>query len=54
MGKSIQGAGGILVLGSMIQSALQRNKFFKEDQMLFPEHWLRVLFIQIHKTLETF
>jgi serine phosphatase RsbU (regulator of sigma subunit) len=54
MGKSIQGAGGILVLGSMIQSALQRNKFFKEDQMLSPEHWLRELFIQIHKTLETF
>jgi hypothetical protein len=50
MGKSIQGAGGILVLGSMIQSALQRNKFFKEDQMLSLEPWLRELFIQIHKT----
>ncbi|GIX42996.1 MAG: hypothetical protein KatS3mg129_2729 [Leptospiraceae bacterium] len=54
MGKSIQGAGGILVLGSMIQSAIQRNKFFKEDQILSPEHWLRELFIQMHKTLETF
>jgi serine phosphatase RsbU (regulator of sigma subunit) len=54
MGKSIQGAGGILVLGSMIQYAIQRNKFFKEDQQLSPEHWLRELFIQMHKTLETF
>ncbi len=39
MSKSIQGAGGILVLGSMIQSALQRNKFFKEEQMLSPERF---------------
>ena len=49
MGKSIQGAGGILVLGSMIQSALQRNKFFKEDQMLSPEHWLRELVFKFIK-----
>lgn len=54
MGKSIQGAGGVLVLGSMIQSMIQRNRFFKEEQSLSPEHWLRELFIQIHKTLETF
>ena len=54
MGKSIQGAGGVLILTSILQSALERNALFEEEQNVLPELWLRQLFIEMQKTYEAF
>ncbi|GIX40328.1 MAG: hypothetical protein KatS3mg129_0061 [Leptospiraceae bacterium] len=54
MGKSIQGAGGVLILTSILQSTIERNELFEEEQDYLPELWLRQLFIEMHKTFETF
>lgn len=54
MGKSIQGASGLLVLLAMLKSAIERNTLIEEEQNLYPEIWLKNLFIQMHKTFETF
>ena len=54
MGKSIQGAGGVLILTSILQSALERNALFDEEQNVLPELWLRQLFIEMQKTFEVF
>jgi methyl-accepting chemotaxis protein len=54
MGKSIQGAGGVLILTSILQSALERNLLFEEEQDYLPELWLRYLFIEMQKTFESF
>ncbi|GIW23650.1 MAG: hypothetical protein KatS3mg068_2657 [Candidatus Sericytochromatia bacterium] len=43
MGKSIQGAGGILVLGSIINAHILQSKYGKSP-FKFPELWLRNLF----------
>ena len=49
MGKSLQGAGGALILGS-----IERNKPNNSLQSLSPERWLKNTFIDLHKTFETF
>ncbi len=53
MGKSIQGAGGVLVLGSVLKSIIQRTHF-KKDNIITPEHWLKKTFIEIHRVFESF
>ena len=42
MGKSIQGAGGALVLGVVFRSIIERTKIFKPNMELFPEQWLKI------------
>ncbi|MCB1178684.1 MAG: SpoIIE family protein phosphatase [Leptospiraceae bacterium] len=54
MGKSIQGAGGILVLGSVFQSILQRTKAYPIYSESTPESWIKKAFKELHKTFETF
>ncbi|MCS6985299.1 MAG: SpoIIE family protein phosphatase [Leptospiraceae bacterium] len=54
MGKSIQGAGGIIVLGSVLQSLIERTRSKAEDANVFPERWLKNAFIELHKIFETF
>ncbi len=54
MGKSIQGAGGILILMSVLQAAIERNYLLDSEKNVFPEIWLKQLFIELHKILETF
>ncbi|MCG9874366.1 MAG: SpoIIE family protein phosphatase [Leptospiraceae bacterium] len=53
MGKSIQGAGGALVLGVIVESILARlkNQNFRNR---FPERWLKDAFLDIQKAFETF
>lgn len=42
MGKSIQGAGGALVLGTVFKSIVNRTKLSSNLQNKFPEQWLRL------------
>ncbi|WCL48623.1 SpoIIE family protein phosphatase [Leptospira sp. GIMC2001] len=54
MGKSIQGAGGALVLGVVFKSILNRTKIFTENQNKYPEVWLKECFIELHNVFESF
>lgn len=54
MGKSMQGAGGILVLGSVFQSVIDRTRLSPKEQDVFPEHWLKYTFIELHRVFEVF
>ncbi|MCB1192802.1 MAG: SpoIIE family protein phosphatase [Leptospiraceae bacterium] len=54
MGKSIQGAGGSIVLGVVFKSILSRTKLFSINQNLFPEQWLKVSFIELQNIFEAF
>ncbi len=54
MGKSIQGAGGALILGSVFNAIVQRTMFNEEIQKETPEKWLKKSFLELHKTFETF
>lgn len=54
MGKSMQGAGGILVLGSVFHSVIERTKLSPKEADVFPEHWLKYTFIELHRVFEVF
>ena len=54
MGKSVQGAGGALVLGAIFQSIIERTKVTRSEQTKSPERWLKDTFIEIHKVFESF
>ncbi len=54
MGKSMQGAGGSLVLGAVMQSIVERTKLSPKEQILYPERWLKSVFLELQKTFESF
>ena len=54
MGKSIQGAGGALVLGAVFQSIMDRTRAKKENHNMYPERWMKETFIQLQKVFESF
>ncbi|MCB1141415.1 MAG: SpoIIE family protein phosphatase [Leptospiraceae bacterium] len=54
MGKSLQGAGGVLVFGSAFNSILMRNKNSASTHIQFPEVWLKNVFVDLHKVFESF
>jgi len=54
MGKSIQGAGGALVLGAVFQSIMDRTRAKEEYQNVYPERWMKETFIQLQKVFESF
>jgi hypothetical protein len=54
MGKSMQGAGGALVIGAVFQSIIQRTKYSNEMQAEYPEKWLKNTFVELHKVFESF
>ncbi|MCB1192461.1 MAG: SpoIIE family protein phosphatase [Leptospiraceae bacterium] len=54
MGKSIQGAGGILVLGSVFQSIIQRTESYSTMSKIPPEQWIKNAFKELHKIFESF
>ncbi|MCB1320598.1 MAG: HAMP domain-containing protein, partial [Leptospiraceae bacterium] len=54
MGKSVQGAGGVLVMGSVLEAIIERTRLSSETQKQYPERWLKNAFIEMHKVLETF
>ncbi|HOO71715.1 MAG TPA: bacteriohemerythrin [Spirochaetota bacterium] len=54
MGKSMQGAGGALVLGAVFQSIIDRSRFSSDEQDLYPEQWLKRSFLELQKVFEVF
>ncbi|MCB1189759.1 MAG: SpoIIE family protein phosphatase [Leptospiraceae bacterium] len=54
MGKSIQGAGGVLVLGAVFQSIIQRTSTYKSQSDVSPEKWIKMAFKEMHKIFESF
>ena len=54
MGKSIQGAGGVLVLGSVFESIMNRTHDSAMAQTVYPERWLKNVFLELHKVFESF
>ncbi len=54
MGKSIQGAGGALVLGVVFRSIIERSKTFKQNMDLLPERWLKICFIELQNVFVSF
>jgi len=54
MGKSIQGAGGVIVLGTVFKSILQRTISTASGKTVYPERWLKNAFIEMHKAFESF
>lgn len=54
MGKSIQGAGGALVLGAVLSSIIERTKMDSNVQQFSPEKWVKRTFIELHRVFEAF
>lgn len=54
MGKSMQGAGGALVLGAVFKSIIERTRFSAFMKDLYPERWLKNAFIELHRVFESF
>ncbi|EQA54810.1 PP2C family protein-serine/threonine phosphatase [Leptospira kmetyi] len=54
MGKSIQGAGGALVLGAVYNSVIIRSKMDPDSANRSPERWLKDCFTDLQKVFETF
>ena len=54
MGKSLQGAGGAIVLGAVFKSILSRTRLSSDTQTLPPENWLKLVFIEIQEIFESF
>lgn len=54
MGKSIQGAGGALVLGAVLRALVTRTRFSGSDTQSTPEAWIRSAYLELQKVFETF
>lgn len=54
MGKSIQGAGGALVLGVVFRAMVSRTQMVKQEQRRYPEQWLKDAFNELQKVFESF
>ena len=54
MGKSMQGAGGALVLGAVFYSIIERTRSVPAMQQLSPERWLKNAFLELDKVFESF
>lgn len=54
MGKSMQGAGGVLVLGSVFASIIERTRLSQSSSDVFPERWLKNTFLELHSVFESF
>lgn len=54
MGKSVQGAGGALVLGTVFKSIITRTQMTGAAANVSPEHWLKSAFIELQNTFTSF
>lgn len=54
MGKSIQGAGGAIVFGSVFTAILERTRLSEIYSNISPERWLKNTVIELHKVFESF
>ncbi|MCW7482162.1 SpoIIE family protein phosphatase [Leptospira kanakyensis] len=54
MGKSLQGAGGVLVLGAAVQSILERSIAVQSVKLLYAERWIKNAYQELHHIFESF
>lgn len=54
MGKSMQGAGGALVIGSVFNSIMARSASNKKILTISPENWIKETFVEIQRVMESF
>lgn len=54
MGKSIQGAGGALVLGAVFQSIIERTKMTESVKNFHPAEWIKATFLELSKVFLSF
>ena len=54
MGKSMQGAGGAVVLGSAFHALLDRCRVSRAESNRFPEAWIHEAFVELHKIFAVF
>ncbi|MCP4132150.1 MAG: SpoIIE family protein phosphatase [bacterium] len=54
MGKSIQGAGGALVLGTGLKAIIDRTRFSSIEQEQYPELWIKRSYFELQRVFETF
>jgi tetratricopeptide (TPR) repeat protein len=54
MGKSIQGAGGAIVLGVVFKSIITRTKIHPQIREMFPEVWIKTAFLELQEVFESF
>ncbi|MCB1315088.1 MAG: SpoIIE family protein phosphatase [Leptospiraceae bacterium] len=54
MGKSIQGAGGALVLGTVFKSLIARTQLSSQARDVFPEQWLKACLIELQNVFVSF
>lgn len=54
MGKSIQGAGGALVLGAVFQSIIERTRMTENVKSLPPAEWIKATFLELSKVFLSF
>ncbi|MBX7056702.1 MAG: SpoIIE family protein phosphatase [Leptospirales bacterium] len=54
MGKSMQGAGGALVLGAVFEALIERTQLAPDARSQHPERWLKNAFVELHKVFEVF
>ncbi|MEM7182350.1 MAG: PP2C family protein-serine/threonine phosphatase [Spirochaetota bacterium] len=54
MGKSIQGAGGAIVIGSVFHAIIERTKHSREVSSKSPERWLKNTFLELRSVFDSF
>ncbi len=54
MGKSIQGAGGVLVMGSVLKYLAEATKGSNVKNRLYPEFWIRDTYQELQSIFESF
>ncbi|GBF52036.1 kinase domain protein [Leptospira ryugenii] len=54
MGKSVQGAGGVLVIGTIFKSIIQRTNSTDYGADLYPERWIKNAYYEMQKAFESF
>ncbi|TGL58402.1 SpoIIE family protein phosphatase [Leptospira sarikeiensis] len=54
MGKSMQGAGGALIMGTVFKTIVTRTQNTAEMQELFPEHWLKRCYQELKSVFVSF
>jgi hypothetical protein len=54
MGKSMQGAGGAIVLGAVFQSYIERTRTMPAYRDNYPERWLKNAFLELQSVFESF
>lgn len=54
MGKSLQGAGGAMVLGTVFRSTLARTHFLDDTSAISPEHWMRQAYLELETVFRPF